>query len=48
MPHTQKETITVFVVIEAPESTAAETDAACEAWAALLEGEGTPDQQSAR
>lgn len=34
--------------VEAPESTAAETDAACEAWAALLDGEGTPAQQSAR
>ncbi|MGO4192669.1 DUF4192 domain-containing protein [Arthrobacter sp. YAF17] len=34
--------------VEAPESTAEETDAACEAWASLLKGEGTPDQQSAR
>ena len=34
--------------VEAPESTEAETDAACEAWAALLDGEGTPNQQSAR
>lgn len=34
--------------VEAPESTEAETEAACAAWAALLDRAGTPDQQTAR
>jgi hypothetical protein len=34
--------------VEAPEGTEAETDAACAAWAVLLDGTATPDGQSAR
>ena len=34
--------------VEAPEGTEAQTEAACEAWAVLLDGTATPDGQSAR